>query len=259
MTRPKPTPSFWSRPFCKFEIGVRSMTDVLRLECVSKTFVLHLMDGVRLPVVQNVRFSVASGRCTVLGGPSGVGKSSILKMVYGNYRTDTGRILVREADDWIDVARAAPRQILALRERTIGYVSQFLRVIPRVTTLDIVIDAAKGTRADPEGDARAILRHLAIPDQLWNLPPATFSGGEQQRVNIARGFVADRPLLLLDEPTASLDKRNRDAVLELIHDKKRRGTAVLAIFHDAEVRDQLAHTVVDVTEFAAAEIAAASA
>jgi alpha-D-ribose 1-methylphosphonate 5-triphosphate synthase subunit PhnL len=235
------------------------MTDVLRLEGVSKTFVLHLMDGIRLPVVRDVSFSVAAGQCTVLGGPSGAGKSSILKMVYGNYRTDTGRIMVREADDWVDVASALPRRILALRERTIGYVSQFLRVIPRVTTLDIVVEAAAGTRSDPDGDARAILRHLAIPERLWNLPPATFSGGEQQRVNIARGFIADRPLLLLDEPTASLDRRNRDAVLELVHDKKRRGTAVLAIFHDADVRDQLAHTVVDVTEFAATENAAGSA
>jgi alpha-D-ribose 1-methylphosphonate 5-triphosphate synthase subunit PhnL len=235
------------------------MPDMLRLENVSKTFVLHLKDGVRLPVVRDVSFSLSSGHCTVLGGPSGAGKSSILKMVYGNYRTDSGHILVREADDWCDIARAAPRQILTLRERTIGYVSQFLRVIPRVTTLDIITDAASGTRADPDGEARAILRHLAIPERLWNLPPATFSGGEQQRVNIARGFVADRPLLLLDEPTASLDRRNRDAVLELVQEKKRRGTAVLAIFHDAEVRDRLEHTMVDVTAFAATENATASA
>lgn len=227
------------------------MTDVLRLDRVSKTFVLHLRGSISLPVVHDVAFTVAAGQCMVLGGPSGAGKSSILKMVYGNYRTDTGRILVRDADEWVDVAQAAPRHMLALRNRTIGYVSQFLRVIPRVTTLDIVIDAALGTCEEPETQARAILRHLAIPERLWNLPPATFSGGEQQRVNIARGFIADRPLLLLDEPTASLDRRNRDAVMELVREKKRCGTAVLAIFHDAEVRNELADTIVDVTEFAA--------
>lgn len=229
------------------------MTQILRVNDVGKTFVLHLMDGLRLPVVKNVSFAVDAGTCAVLGGPSGAGKSSILKMVYGNYRTDEGEILVREGETWVDMAQAAPRRILRLREKTIGYVSQFLRVIPRVSTLDIVAGAAGDTVADPEDAARRLLTHLSVPERLWRLPPATFSGGEQQRVNIARGFIANRPLLLLDEPTASLDNHNRDAVMELIQDKKRGGVAILAIFHDIEVRERLADTVVDVTRFSTAD------
>lgn len=231
------------------------MTQMLRVNDVGKTFVLHLMDGLRLPVVKNVSFAVDAGTCAVLGGPSGAGKSSILKMVYGNYRTDEGEILVREGETWVDMAQAAPRRILRLREKTIGYVSQFLRVIPRVSTLDIVAGAAGDTVADPEDAARRLLTHLSVPERLWRLPPATFSGGEQQRVNIARGFIANRPLLLLDEPTASLDNHNRDAVMELIQDKKRAGVAILAIFHDIEVRERLADTVVDVTRFSTADTA----
>lgn len=231
------------------------MTQMLRVNDVGKTFVLHLMDGLRLPVVKNVSFAVDTGTCAVLGGPSGAGKSSILKMVYGNYRTDEGEILVREGETWVDMAQAAPRRILRLREKTIGYVSQFLRVIPRVSTLDIVAGAASDTVADPEDAARRLLTHLSVPERLWRLPPATFSGGEQQRVNIARGFIANRPLLLLDEPTASLDNHNRDAVMELIQDKKRAGVAILAIFHDIAVRERLADTVVDVTRFSTADTA----
>ncbi|MCB1511048.1 MAG: phosphonate C-P lyase system protein PhnL [Hyphomicrobiaceae bacterium] len=226
------------------------MTTILRLEDVSKTFVLHLMGGVRLPVVAHVSFEVKAGRCAVLAGPSGAGKSSILKMVYGNYRCDSGRILVRDGEGFVDIALAAPRRILKLRDATIGYVSQFLRVIPRVSTLDIVASAAAGSTPDPEAAARHLLRHLSIPERLWRLPPATFSGGEQQRVNIARGFIASRPLLLLDEPTASLDARNRGAVMELVEEKKRSGVGILAIFHDADVRDRLGDDMIDVTTFA---------
>ena len=152
----------------------------------------------------------------------------------------------------IDIAIASPRRILALRQQSMGYVSQFLRVIPRVAALEIVTAAARdfGLDAD-EAEIRsiALFRRLNIPERLWALPPATFSGGEQQRVNIARGFVADHPLLLLDEPTASLDAANRAAVVELIQAKKQAGIAVLGIFHDEDVRDQVADRIVDVTRF----------
>ena len=168
---------------------------------------------------------------------------------------DEGRIRVRDGDGWVDVATAPPRHILRLRRDVIGYVSQFLRVIPRVATLDIVAAAAEGSIADPEAEARRLLRHLAIPERLFGLPPATFSGGEQQRVNIARGFIANRPLMLLDEPTASLDRRNRDAVIELIQEKRRARAAILAIFHDSDVRARLCDKLVDVTRFAATETA----
>src|SRR5262245_17862391 len=219
----------------------------------AKTFTMHLRDGLRLPVVAGVNFSVAPGQCVGLAGPSGAGKSSILKMIYGSYRCDQGRILVRDGDAMVDVAAAAPRQILALRRHAIGYVSQFLRAVPRVPAIRVVADG-RGRAAIDEGRARAgvLLRRLNIPERLWGLPPATFSGGEQQRVNIARGFLPALPILLLDEPTASLDARNRDVVIELIAEKKRDGVAIVAIIHDDDVRDAIADRVIDVNQFAAA-------
>jgi alpha-D-ribose 1-methylphosphonate 5-triphosphate synthase subunit PhnL len=230
------------------------MTAMIRLEGVGKTFTMHLQGGKRLPVVAGVQFDVAPGECVVLGGPSGAGKSSILKMIYGNYRCDNGRILVRDGAEMVDVASALPRRVIRLRRGTLGYVSQFLRVIPRISALDIVAAAARDQGVDPaesELRARRLLAHLNVPERLWALPPATFSGGEQQRVNIARGFVGDHAVLLLDEPTASLDAKNRAAVIELIEQKKRGGVAMLGIFHDDDVREQVATRIIDVTVFAA--------
>jgi len=227
---------------------------LLELQGVSKTFTLHLRGGARLEVVSDVSFAAAPGDCVVLGGPSGAGKSSLLKIVYGNYRCDAGHVWLRDGEERVDVARAEPRRIIALRRNVMGYVSQFLRVIPRVGALDIVAAAGReGGLAPEEAMARAkdLLARLNVPARLWPLPPATFSGGEQQRVNIARGLIADRPVLLLDEPTASLDARNRAVVVDLIARKKAAGAAVIGIFHDEDVRDALATAVVDVTQFAA--------
>ena len=221
------------------------------LENVSKSFVLHLMGGTRLDVVRNVSFAVPPASCTVLGGPSGAGKSSLLKMIYANYRIDAGRILVRTAGGMVDIAQASPRAIVRLRAETIGYVSQFLRVIPRVAALDIVAGHGLGDGEENRDRAASLLRHLSVPERLWPLPPATFSGGEQQRVNIACGYMADKPVLLLDEPTASLDARNREAVVELIEHRKRTGTAIVAIFHDQALRDRLGDDVIDVARHAA--------
>lgn len=226
--------------------------DKLRLEGVAKTFTMHLRGGARLAVIEAVNFRVAAGECAVLGGPSGAGKSSILKMIYGNYRTDAGRILVDHNGAWLDVAAASPRHVLAMRRQTVGYVSQFLRIIPRVSALDIVAGAAADTGIAEEAataTAKDLLSRLNLPERLWNLPPATFSGGEQQRINIACGFAAQRPVLLLDEPTASLDAANRQVVIELIEARKRGGVAILGIFHDEEVRDRVADRVIDVTSF----------
>ena len=228
---------------------------LLSVSGLAKGFTMHLQGGIRLPVVDNVAFAVRRGECVVLGGPSGAGKSSLLKMVYGNYAADAGRIDIRHLGQMIDIAAAAPRQILDIRRVTIGYVSQFLSVIPRVSARDLVADIARAWGADAHtANVRSeeMLDRLNIPERLWSLPPATFSGGEQQRVNIARGFMGEHPLLLLDEPTASLDDMNRKAVLELINEKKRAEIGMLGIFHDPETRSAVADRIIDVTGFAVA-------
>jgi alpha-D-ribose 1-methylphosphonate 5-triphosphate synthase subunit PhnL len=231
------------------------MSAVLEVRAAAKSFTMHLQGGLRLPVVAGVDFTVEAGQCVVLAGPSGAGKSSILKMIFGNYRCDGGQVLVRDGSATIDVARAEPRQILGLRRTVMGYVSQFLRAVPRVPALDVVAEpliADPASREEARARATALLHRLAIPERLWQVPPATFSGGEQQRVNIARGFLPERPLLLLDEPTASLDAANRATVVALIAEKKRRGAAIVAIVHDDDVRRAIADKVVDVTRFSPA-------
>lgn len=235
------------------------MTTPLIVSDVSKSFTMHLRDGLVLPVVRSVNFSVASGACSVLGGPSGVGKSSILKMLYGNYAVDSGQILVSHKGNIVDLAAASPRTILEIRRDTMGYVSQFLRTVPRVSALDVVAEPLT-MRGVPQAEARNraadLLARLNLPKDLWQLPPATFSGGEQQRVNIARGFITDHAILLLDEPTASLDAQNRAVVVELIRQKKAEGVAMLGIFHDEEVRAAVADTILDVSQFSPRSLAA---
>lgn len=226
----------------------------LYLNNVGKSFIMHLQGGTTMPVVSNVDFSVCTGECVVLGGASGAGKSSILKMIYGNYRCDDGQILVTIDDEIVNIAGAEPRRILQLRKDTIGYVSQFLRVIPRVPAAEVVAEPliTQGAgEAEAVDRARTLLSRLNVPERLWDLPPATFSGGEQQRVNIARGFIAHYPLLLLDEPTASLDAANRAVVVELVDEKKADGVAMLGILHDHDVRERIADRIIDVTGFRA--------
>ena len=224
--------------------------EAIRLESVSKTFVLHLQDGARLPAVTRLSFSVRPGECVALHGSSGAGKSSVLKMIFGNYLTDEGLILVRSGDRVVNVATAEARDVVALRRQTIGYVSQFLRVIPRVPCLDIVAAAAREDGCeDTQALARAqdLLARLNLPERLWGLPPATFSGGEQQRVNIARGFAAYRPIMLLDEPTASLDAANSEAVIALIGERKAAGAAIVGVFHDPAIRNRVADRLIAVS------------
>jgi len=210
---------------------------------LNKSFVLHLRGGVRLPAVTELTFNVYPGECIALDGPSGAGKSSVLRMIYGNYLTDSGQILVRSDDKYIDVAAAAPREVVGLRRTTIGYVSQFLRVIPRVPCLEIVAGAARMdglNNIESLDRAQSMLTRLNVPERLWDIPPATFSGGEKQRVNIARGFAGRRKIMLLDEPTASLDLANTETVIALIAECKAQGAAIIGVFHDRAVRDQVA-------------------
>jgi alpha-D-ribose 1-methylphosphonate 5-triphosphate diphosphatase len=225
------------------------MTEQLRVVGLVKTFTLHNQGGAELPVLRGVDLEVAAGECVVLDGPSGVGKSTLLRALYGNYLVQQGQILVRHLGEIVDIAAASPRVVLDVRRRTMGFVSQFLRVIPRVATLDLVAEPLRRLGADAASArerAEALLDRLSIPCHLWNLPPATFSGGEQQRVNIARGLVAEHPILLLDEPTAALDAANRDAVIELIDAARRRGTAIVGIFHDQAVREAVATRIVEI-------------
>ena len=219
------------------------MTVMLKAQALAKTFTLHLRGGLAIPVLSGIDLEVGTGECVVLAGPSGAGKTTLMRSLYGNYRADTGSILIRHDNEMIDIASADPRTILAVRRKTLGYVSQFLRVVPRVPTLDVVADVLLARRIEP-GAARSragsLLSRLNIPSRLHAIPPATFSGGEQQRVNLARGFIAGHPVLLLDEPTASLDAGNRDVVVGMIQAAKANGTAIVAICHDTEVREAIA-------------------
>lgn len=227
---------------------------MINLLDVSKTFTLHNQGGAVIPVMQGVTLTVGPGECVALTGASGAGKSTLMRLIYGNYLAASGQIRIGD----LDVAAAAPREILQLRRETLGYVSQFLRVVPRVPTLDVVAEPLLALGIDSD-TARArsagLLTQLNIPERLWGLSPTTFSGGEQQRVNIARGFAHDYPALLLDEPTASLDEQNRDVVLSLIGTAKARGAAIIGIFHDVAARDQVCDREIDVSGFSPREAA----
>lgn len=210
---------------------------------VSKTFVLHNQGGAQLPVLDDMSFHVDAGECVVLFGPSGCGKSTLLKMLFGNYLADSGSIEIHADDGVVDLVQAHPHDVLTLRQNTLGFVSQFLRVIPRVSTWDLVSDPLKrqGVVASEIEDRVAhMLKRLNLPESLWNLAPATFSGGEQQRVNIARSLILEYPIVLLDEPTASLDAANREVVAGLIADARARGAALVGIFHDDALRGHVA-------------------
>ncbi len=224
------------------------MNTVIQVTRLSKKFVLHQQSGIELDVLNDVSFEVDKGECLVLAGRSGAGKSTLMRLLYGNYLASGGSILIRHGRRRLELVGAEAREILSLRRYTLGYVSQFLRVIPRVSALDVVMEPALA-QGVPECDAReraqALLARLNIPRRLWSLPPGTFSGGEQQRVNIARGFVVNWPAMLLDEPTASLDEINRQVVLDLIGEAKAAGSALIGIFHDPAARLAAADRILD--------------
>lgn len=225
------------------------MTAMIRVSGLQKSFTLHNQGGVSFEVLSGIDLQVASGECVVLHGQSGAGKSTFLKALYANYSVNDGQIILRDGDELVDITHAQPRRIIALREQTLGYVSQFLRVIPRVSTLNVVMQPLLDLGVDREHceqKAKTLLSRLNVPERLWQLAPSTFSGGEQQRVNIARGFIVDYPILLLDEPTASLDAKNRKVVVELIEEAKARGAAIVGIFHDEDVREAVADRLVDI-------------
>ncbi len=221
---------------------------MIQVRGLAKSFLLHNQGGAELRVLRSKSFDVRPGECVALQGRSGSGKSTLLKCLYANYRVSAGSILV----DGLEVTLASARELLHMRRETVGYVSQFLRVIPRVPALAVVAEPLLEEGAYDERaaelarhEAEQLLLRLRIPMRLWSVAPATFSGGEQQRINIARSLIRWRPVLLLDEPTASLDAENRFTVVTLINEARARGAAVVGIFHDREVRDAVATRVLD--------------
>lgn len=225
------------------------------VEDLAKTFVLHNADSATIPVFEGLHLEVGPGECVVLAGESGVGKSTLMRSIYGNYLPSQGAVRVMHDGAYIDITQAAPHTVLDIRRRTLGYVSQFLRVIPRISTLQLVMEPLLENAVDPkeaQDRAETLLNALRLPKAHWELPPATFSGGEQQRVNIARSFIRNYPVMLLDEPTASLDAENRAIVVTLIQQALDRGAALIGIFHDHDVRDAVATRLFEVNQFKAA-------
>ncbi|MDP3187736.1 phosphonate C-P lyase system protein PhnL [Limnobacter sp.] len=224
------------------------MNPILQIENLNKHFTLH-EQGVQIPSSWGVNLTATTGELTALVGPTGAGKSSVLKCVYRTYLPSSGSMLFTQADGTaIDLSNASESEMLHLRERDIGFVTQFLHCLPRKAAVDIV--AAPLVRqgesiVNARDKARELLNTLNVPERLWNVPPATFSGGEKQRVNLARGLIAKPRLLLLDEPTASLDPHTTDRVVDLLNSIKQQGVAMLAIFHHPALVDRLADQVVE--------------
>ncbi len=217
-------------------------TALLQADQLYKNFVLHHQGGVQLPVLKGVSLTVCPGECVALQGPSGSGKSTFMRSLYANYRIDSGSIWIKHQEAWVDLPQLEAHELIEVRQHTLGYVSQFLRVIPRVPAVEIAAETLMELGMDIE-EAKAKVRNLFsrlnLSERLWELSPTTFSGGEKQRVNIARAFSVDYPILLLDEPTSALDATNREVVMQLIEERKAQGCAMVGIFHDDEVRERV--------------------
>lgn len=209
---------------------------MLKIEGLSKEFIMHTRADARIDGFSGVGLSLSAGQLIAVTGPSGAGKSSLLKCVYRTYTPTEGRAVYRCQDGrLVDLASAQPWEIIRLRNAEIGYVSQFFSVIPRVSALDVLVGTQTARGVSPEAArerACESLSKVGIPQSLWNMYPATFSGGEKQRLNIVNALITRPRMLLLDEPTASLDARSKEWVMGLILELKRQGAAMLGVFHD---------------------------
>lgn len=222
----------------------------LTVRSLRKRFTLHTMGGLELDVLGGLSFDLERGAFGVLVGASGSGKSTVLKCIYRTYRPTAGRILHRlPSGEWLDLAACSEQQVLQIRKGDIATVTQFLRCAPRVPAEEVVA-AARTTqgieREQALAEARALLARFKIPQKLWRAFPVTFSGGEQQRINLARAIIQRPRLLLLDEPTASLDGRAIDDFLEALTQVRESGTTILAVFHDSKLIESLATQVIAV-------------
>ena len=219
-----------------------SETALLQANQLYKGFTLHNQGGIHFPVLEGASLTVSPGDCVALVGASGSGKSTFMRSLYANYRIDSGEIWIKHRGQWQDLAACEPHDIMAIRRHTLGYVSQFLRVIPRVPALEVAAEPLMELGTEPEvakEKVRSLFTRLNLPERLWSLSPTTFSGGEKQRVNVARAFAVNYPILLLDEPTSALDAANQEVVIELIEEKKAHGCALIGIFHDDAVKDRV--------------------
>ncbi|BET68642.1 ATP-binding cassette domain-containing protein [Opitutales bacterium ASA1] len=220
------------------------MSKILEVQNVSKHFHLHVQNDKRIPALDDVTFDMERGEILGLTGKSGSGKSSLMKCIYRTYLVSSGRILLHLEDgSTVDLAAAGEHEVLRVRRTEMFYCSQFLSVIPRVPAVDVVAESLtrKGRSQDEARTiARELLSRLGLPQELWDAFPATFSGGEQQRVNIARAIIAAPRFLLVDEPTASLDQKTKDVVIDLVLALKNRGTSVVLITHDQHTLERMA-------------------
>lgn len=223
--------------------AVKLPTDTLLYASgIYKNFILHNQGSIELPVLKNITLELKKGNCIALTGVSGSGKSSLMKALYGNYGINAGEIWVKHENLWVDLPQLLPHEIIAVRQKTIGYVSQFLRIIPRVSAVDVAAEPLLNLGTDLDiarNQVKELFTLLNLPERLWQLSPTTFSGGEKQRVNLARALVVNYPILLLDEPTSALDSHNSQIVVKLLQEKKKQGVALLAIFHDEETKNRL--------------------
>ncbi len=215
---------------------------VLFAENVCKIFILYNQGGIKFPVLESISLCLKAGESVALTGDSGTGKSTFMRCLYGNYRVDDGAVWLKHEGVKVDLCQLQSYELLTVRKKTIGYVSQFLRVIPRVPAIEVAAEPLLELGVDKEvarEKIRELFTRLNLPQRLWNLSPTTFSGGEKQRVNIARALSVDYPILLLDEPTSALDSSNSQVVIELLKERQKYGCAMIGIFHDEEVRSQL--------------------
>jgi len=216
--------------------------NILEIQSLSKVFHLHILNGKRIEALKDIHLEIPKGEIIGLTGKSGSGKSSLMKCIYRTYLASSGEIIYHSRKGPIDLVKASDHEIISLRKEEITYCSQFLSVIPRVTALDVVCEnlfknGVDKTEAREKG--KDLLDTLGLPHDLWDAFPVTFSGGEQQRINVARAIINRPDLLLIDEPTASLDIKTKDTVIKLILNLKDRGTSVICISHDEYTLDRL--------------------